>query len=55
MDELWSPESQNQMQSCFFLNVIVRNRSPVLKLFSTIYKPLLVWWNALFSGKKENG
>merc|ERR1719334_494296 len=41
-----SPESQNQMQSRFFLNVIVRQCSSILQLLPSEDQPLLIRWDA---------
>jgi len=41
-------EAENQMQSGFFLNVVVRECTTIFKLLASKDETLLVWGNALF-------
>jgi len=41
-------EAENQMQSGFFLNVVVRECTTIFKLLASKDQTLLVWGNALF-------
>jgi len=41
-------EAENQMQSGFFLNVVVRECTTIFKLLASKDQTLLVWRNALF-------
>merc|ERR1711939_1074594 len=41
-------ESQDQVESRFFLDVIIRESSSVFQLFSGKDKSLLIWWNTFF-------
>merc|ERR1719503_103271 len=41
-------ESMDQVESGFFLDVIVRKGSSILKLLSSENKSLLVWWDSFF-------
>merc|ERR1711936_168256 len=41
-----STKTENQMQSGFLLDVVVRERTAIFKLFTSKDQPLLVWGNA---------
>ena len=41
-----SSKSEYQMESGFFLDVVVRKCSSIFKLLSSKYKSLLIWWNS---------
>merc|ERR1719192_96494 len=41
-------QTQNQVESGLFLDVVVRQGAAVFKLLSGKDQTLLVWWNALF-------
>jgi hypothetical protein len=40
-----SSKSENQMESGFFLDIVVRKCSSILKLLSSKDKSLLIWWD----------
>jgi hypothetical protein len=40
-----SSKSENQMESGFFLDIVVRKSSSILKLLSSKDKSLLIWWD----------
>merc|ERR1719487_803969 len=41
-------KAKDQMQSTFFLDIVVRQGAPVFQLFACKDQPLLVGWNSLF-------
>merc|ERR1712073_22856 len=43
-----SSKSENQMESGFFLNVIIRQSSAIFKLLASKDQPLLIWGNSFF-------
>lgn len=43
-----SSKSENQVESGFFLDVIVREGSSILKLLSSKNESLLIWWDTFF-------
>jgi hypothetical protein len=43
-----SSKSEDQVESRFFLNVIVRKGSSIFKLLSSEDKSLLIWWDSFF-------
>jgi hypothetical protein len=45
-----TPEAQDEVQCGFFLDVVVRERAPVLQLFARENNPLLVDWHTLYIG-----
>ena len=43
-----SSQSQNQMKSWFFLDVVIWQGSAIFKLLSSEDQSLLIWWDSFF-------
>merc|ERR1719270_3269067 len=43
-----SSQSENQVESGFFLNVVIRQSSTIFKLLACKNQPLLIWGNSFF-------
>lgn len=41
-------KSEDEVKCRFFLDIVIRECSAVLKLLSGKYEPLLVWWDTFF-------
>merc|ERR1711964_110640 len=46
MNSVTSSKSENQVKGRFFLDVVVRKSSAILKLLSSEDKSLLIWWDS---------